>query len=102
MGVFVEVGKGGTVKETVGVTSEVQVGSSVLVGKGVKVSVGVMVVVGGKGVAVLDGIITSSGKVGVGNSVLQAVASRMHPGAMRPQKFFIFLTDALTIPARSP
>jgi hypothetical protein len=92
--VKVEVGKGGTVKETVGVTSEVQVGSRVFVGRGVQVNVGVMVAVGGTGVAVLDGITIISGRAGVGKTVLQETVSRVHPRATRLQSFFISLIDA--------
>jgi len=92
--VVVEVGKGGTVKETVGVTSEVQVGSRVLVGRGVKVNVGVMVAVGGTGVAVLEGMTTNSGRAGVGKTVLQAVVSKIHPRTTRLQSFFISIVDA--------
>lgn len=92
--VVVEVGKGGTVKETVGVTSEVQVGSWVLVGGGVKVTVEVIVAVGGRGVAVLEGMVTISGRAGVGKIVLQAVASNIHPRATRFHGFFISFADA--------
>ena len=89
-----EVSKGGTVKETVVVTSEVHVGSRVLVGKGVKVNVEVMVAVGGTGVAVLEGMTTNSGRAGVGKNVLQAVISSVHSRATRLQSFFISVVDA--------
>jgi hypothetical protein len=92
--VVVGVGKGGTVKETVGVISEVHVGSKVLVGRGVKVKVGVMVAVGGTGVAVLEGMTTISGRTGVGKIVLQAVVSNIHPRTTRLQSFFILLFGA--------
>ncbi len=92
--VDVEVGSGGTVKETVGVHSEVHVASGVLVGRGVKVNAGVKVGVGGTRVAVLEGITTNSGSVGVGKIVLQAVASSVNPRATRHQSFFMFTVDA--------
>jgi hypothetical protein len=82
MGVFVgvsvrvEVGMGGTVKETVGVTSKVQVGSNVLVGRGVTVNVGVKVAVKGTRVAVLEGMITNSGRVGVGKNCPQEASNK--------------------------
>jgi hypothetical protein len=90
----VEVGRGGTVNETVGVTSGVQVGSRVLVGRGVQVNVGVMVVVGGTGVAVLEGITTISGRAGVGKTVLQETVRRVHANAPKLQSFFMFICDA--------
>jgi len=91
---MVEVGQGGTVKETVGVTSDVQVASRVLVGSGVNVKVEVGVGVGGRGVTVLEGMITNSGRGGVGKTVLQAEASKMHPRTNRFRGFFMFTADA--------
>jgi hypothetical protein len=100
MGVFVgvcvdvEVGSGGTVKETVEVHSRVQVANGVLVGKGVGVRVGVKVSMGGTLVAVLEGITTISGSDGVGKRALQAVASNMNPRATKLQSFFMFTVNA--------
>ena len=68
--------------------------SGVFVGGGVKVKVEVIVEVGGKGVAVLDGISTNSGSVGVGKTEPQAAVSNVHPRTTRLQIFFIFMGDA--------
>lgn len=89
VGVAVWVGKGGTVKETVGVASVVQVARSVFVGGRVKVGVRVTVAVEGISVAVPDGKTTISGSGGVGNRVLQAVTRSMLPRAIKRQGIFM-------------